>query len=104
MFLMRKLYELNINKNENVMKRNKFNRFRNYSDIIFPNILIPQDNVFGFVSVEVLNPSALWELHWTILSGREEEDILESGVLSPSRISLGAAAGPCRLDFELSCT
>lgn len=33
--------------------------------------------MFGFVSVEVFNPSAFWELHWTILSGREEGKIFQ---------------------------
>lgn len=47
----------------------------NYPDIIFPNVLIPQDTMFGFGSVEVFNPSAFWELHWTILSGRQEGKI-----------------------------
>lgn len=59
--------------------------------------------MFGFVSVEVFNPSAFWELHWTILSGREEGKIFHCP--APSHLG-GFPRTPSqasRLDFKLLC-
>lgn len=59
--------------------------------------------MFGFVSVEVFNPSAFWELHWTILSGREEGKIFHCPAPSHLEGFPRAPRRASRLDFKLSC-